>query len=83
MTANGWIQILFYCVVLLAVTKPMGIYMLKVYDGSYRWLRVVERPIYRVCGIDEGEDQHWTGYAAGVLMFSVVTMLVTYIALRL
>jgi K+-transporting ATPase ATPase A chain len=83
MTANGWIQILFYCVVLLAVTKPMGIYMLKVYDGSYRWLRFVERPIYRVCGIDENEDQHWTGYAAGVLLFSVVTMLVTYIALRL
>jgi K+-transporting ATPase ATPase A chain len=83
MTANGWIQILFYCVVLLAITKPMGIYMLKVYDGSYCWLRAVERPIYRVCGIDEDEDQHWTGYAAGVLLFSVVTMLVTYIALRL
>jgi K+-transporting ATPase ATPase A chain len=83
MTANGWIQILFYCVVLLAITKPMGIYMLKVYDGSYRWLRAVERPIYRVCGIDENEDQHWTGYAAGLLLFSVVTMLVTYIALRL
>ena len=83
MTANGWIQILFFCVVLLAITKPMGIYMLKVYDGSYRWLGFLERPIYRICGIDEKEDQHWTSYAVGMLLFSVVTMLVTYVALRL
>ena len=83
MTANGWIQILFYCAVLLAVTKPMGVYMLKVYDGSYRWLGFLERPIYRICGIDEKEDQHWTDYAAGLLVFSVATMLVTYLALRL
>ncbi|HEX9130617.1 MAG TPA: potassium-transporting ATPase subunit KdpA [Gemmatimonadaceae bacterium] len=83
MTANGWVQILFYCVVLLAVTKPMGVYMLKVYDGSYRWLGFLERPIYRICGIDEQEDQHWTSYAVGMLLFSVVTMLVTYVALRL
>jgi potassium-transporting ATPase potassium-binding subunit len=83
MTANGWLQILFYCVVLLAVTKPMGIYTLKVYDGSYRWLGFLERPIYRICGIDEKEDQHWTDYAVGMLLFSVVTMLVTYVALRL
>jgi K+-transporting ATPase ATPase A chain len=83
MTANGWLQILFYCVVLLAVTKPMGIYMLKVFDGSYRWLGFLERPIYRICGIDEKEDQHWTDYAVGMLLFSLVTMLVTYVALRL
>jgi K+-transporting ATPase ATPase A chain len=83
MTANGWVQILFYCVVLVAVTKPMGIYMLKVYDGSYRWLGFLERLVYRICGIDEKEDQHWTSYAVGMLLFSVVTMLVTYVALRL
>jgi K+-transporting ATPase ATPase A chain len=83
MTANGWLQILFYCAVLLAVTKPMGIYMLKVFDGSYTWLGFLERPIYRICGIDEMEDQHWTSYAVGMLLFSAVTMLVTYFALRL
>jgi K+-transporting ATPase ATPase A chain len=83
MTANGWIQILFYCVVLLAVTKPMGLYMLRVYDGSYRWFGFLERTIYRICGVDEKEDQHWTSYAAGMLLFSLVTMLVTYAALRL
>jgi potassium-transporting ATPase potassium-binding subunit len=83
MTANGWVQIFFYCIVLLAVTKPMGIYMLKVYDGSYRWLGFLERPIYRICGVDEKEDQHWTSYAVGMLLFSAVTMLITYVALRL
>jgi K+-transporting ATPase ATPase A chain len=83
MTANGWIQILFYCVVLLAVTKPMGMYMVKVYDGSYRWLSFLERPIYRICGVDDKEDQHWTNYAVGMLLFSVATMLITYVALRL
>ena len=83
MTANGWLQIIFFCVVLLAVTKPMGIYMLKVYDGSYKWLGFIERPIYRIIGIDEKEDQHWTSYAVGMLLFSVATMLVTYVALRL
>jgi K+-transporting ATPase ATPase A chain len=83
MTANGWLQIIFFCVVLLALTKPMGVYMLRVYDGGYRWLGFLERPIYKVCGIDPAEDQHWTAYAGGMLLFSLVTMLVTYIALRL
>ena len=83
MTANGWVQILFYCIVLFGVTKPMGLYMVKVYDRSYRWLGFLERPIYRICGVDEKEDQHWTDYAAGLLIFSVVSMLITYIALRL
>jgi K+-transporting ATPase ATPase A chain len=61
----------------------MGVYILRVYDGSYRWLGFIERPIYRICGIDDKEDQHWTHYAVGLLLFSVVTMLVTYLALRL
>src|SRR3981081_2190387 len=83
MTANGWAQIFFYCVVLLAVTKPMGMYMLKVYDGSYRWLAFIERPIYRISGIEEKENRQWTEYASSMLLFSVATMLVTYVALRL
>ncbi len=43
MTANGWLQIALYSVVLLALTKPMGIYIQRVYDGSMRWLQPVER----------------------------------------
>jgi len=83
MTANGWLQIAFYSVVLLALTKPMGISILRVYDGSVTWLRPVERFIYRVSGIDPEEDQHWTQYAAAMLIFSLVSMLLTYIVLRL
>jgi K+-transporting ATPase ATPase A chain len=83
MTANGWLQILFYSAVLLAVTKPMGIYVLKVYDGSFRWLGALERVIYRVSHVDPEEDQHWTRYAASMLIFSAATMLATYAALRL
>jgi potassium-transporting ATPase potassium-binding subunit len=83
MTANGWLQILVFAVAVLAITKPVGLYILRVYDGSMRWLAPVERAIYRVCGIDPDEDQHWTRYAAGLLLFSAVSMLVTYVALRL
>jgi K+-transporting ATPase ATPase A chain len=83
MTANGWLQIAFYSIVLLALTKPMGLSILKVYDGSVTWLRPVERFIYRISGIDPEEDQHWTQYAAAMLIFSLASMLLTYIVLRL
>ncbi|HLB08038.1 MAG TPA: potassium-transporting ATPase subunit KdpA, partial [Gemmatimonadaceae bacterium] len=83
MTVSGWFQILFYSAILLAVTKPVGLYVLKVYDGSLRWLAPIEHVIYRVCGVDADEDQHWTRYAAAVLLFSAASLLVTYAALRL
>ncbi len=83
MTVNGWLQIAVYSLVLLAVTKPLGIYVLKVYDGSFTWLRVVERMLYRLAGVDPTEEQHWTRYAASMLLFSGVSMLFTYAGLRL
>jgi K+-transporting ATPase ATPase A chain len=83
MTANGWLQIAFYSVALLLVTKPLGIYMLRVYDGSLTWLRPVERLLYRLSGVDPEEDQHWTAYAASMLVFSLASMLLTYVVLRL
>jgi potassium-transporting ATPase potassium-binding subunit len=83
MTANGWLQILFYCACVLLVAKPLGIYLVKVYDGSMGWLRPVERFIYRVSGVDPDEDQHWTRYAGAMLLFSLATMLLTYVVLRL
>jgi len=73
MTVNGWAQIGFYCLVLLAVTKPVGLYLVRVYDGSYRWLAPVERVIYRLCGVDPDDDQHWTHYAASLVIFSAAT----------
>ena len=83
MTAIGWIEILVFSVAVLAVTKPVGAYLVRVFDGSVRWLAPLERLIYRACGIDPDEEQHWTRYAAGLLLFSAVSMLVTYVALRL
>lgn len=83
MTANGWLQIAFFSLCILAVAKPLGLYLVRVYDGSVRWLAPVERAIYRASGIDPGEDQHWTRYAAGVLVFGAVSMLLTYAVLRL
>ena len=83
MTANGWLQIALYSVVLLALTKPLGMYIERVYDGSMRWLRPVERLLYRLAGVDPAEDQHWTRYTTAMLLFSLASMLLTYAALRL
>ena len=83
MTVNGWLQIGFFALAVLLITKPMGLYLLKVYDGSFRWLAPVERRIYRLLGIDPNEDQHWTRYGAAMLLFSLVSMLFTYAGLRL
>jgi potassium-transporting ATPase potassium-binding subunit len=83
MTANGWLQILLFSVVILAVAKPLGIYLVRVFDGSSGWLSALERPIYRVCGIRPSEEQHWTQYAGAMLFFSVASMLLTYVVLRL
>ncbi len=83
MTTNGWLQIAFFATCVLLVAKPLGIYLVRVYDGSLRWLAPIERAIYRVAGIDADEDQHWTRYAAGMLLFSAASMLFTYVALRL
>ncbi len=83
MTVNGWLQIAAYSLVLLALTKPVGLYLLRVYDGSMTWLRPVERVIYHVAGVNEHEDQHWTTYTVAMLIFSLVSMLLTYVGLRL
>ena len=83
MTYSGWLQIAIYSLVLLIVTKPLGLYVLRVYDGSVIWLRPVERTLYRLAGVDPTEDQHWTRYAASMLLFSGVSMLFTYAGLRL
>ena len=88
MNANGWIQLAFFSIVLLALTKPMGLYLMKVLDVNGRtWLdpalKPVERLVYRVAGIDPAQEQDWQGYAISVLIFSLVTLLLTYFILRL
>jgi K+-transporting ATPase ATPase A chain len=83
MTANGWLQVAFFSAAVLLVARPLGLYLVRVYDGSARWLVPVERAIYRVAGIDPDEDQHWTRYAAAMLLFSAASLLLTYLGLRL
>ncbi|MEO8199916.1 MAG: potassium-transporting ATPase subunit KdpA [Gemmatimonadota bacterium] len=83
MTAHGWLQIALFSLVLLALTRPVGMYLVRVYDGSLSWLRPIERVVYKLGGIDPEEDQHWTRYATGLLLFSLASMLLTYAVLRL
>ncbi|HEY8196461.1 MAG TPA: potassium-transporting ATPase subunit KdpA [Gemmatimonadales bacterium] len=83
MTGNGWLQIALFVLAVLLVTKPLGLYLVAVYEGRVRWLGPVERLLYRAAGVDPAEDQHWTRYAGAMLLFSAVSMLLTYGALRL
>ena len=87
MTPNGIFQILLYTAVIIALAKPMGAFMAKVFAGERTWLhrifRPVETAIYKICGIDEAAEQHWTRYAGSVLAFSAVSLLFTYLILRL
>jgi K+-transporting ATPase ATPase A chain len=82
MTLNGFLQLGIYFLVLLAVTKPLGVYMTNVFSGKRVFLDKVlgplERVIYRICHIDKHEEQHWTAYTAAMLMFSLVGLLVLY-----
>jgi len=85
-TANGILQIALFFLVVLALTKPMGAYMAKVFAGErtllHPALRPIEKAAYRVCGIDEAQEQRWTAYAGGVLVFSLVSLLLTYLIMR-
>ena len=79
MTANGWLQIAFFCPAVLLVTKPLGVYLVGVYDGRVRWLAPVERLLYRLGGVDPEEDQHWTALRRRACCSSArVSMLLTY-----
>lgn len=83
MTAIGWAQLALYLLALLLVTKPLGLYMLRVYDGSFRFLGWLERPLYRLAGVNPEEDQHWTRYVGAMLLFSLAGMLLSYAVFRL
>jgi potassium-transporting ATPase potassium-binding subunit len=86
MTGNGWLQIAIFFLAVLALTKPMGAYMTNVYAGRRTWLhpllRPVERALYRLSGVQEESEQTWARYAGAVLIFSLVSIVFTYIVLR-
>ena len=86
MTVNGWIQILLFLVLIFAVTKPLGVFMARVFNHERTFLdplaRPVERLLYRVTGVDENHEMRWTEYAVAMLMFSGVSMLLLYVIER-
>src|SRR5579862_6985659 len=86
MTINGWLQIIVFLALIFAVTKPMGIFMARVFGRERTFLdpvlRPIERLLYRVTGVDEQHEMRWTEYAVAMLLFSAVSMLVLYLIER-
>jgi K+-transporting ATPase ATPase A chain len=86
MTLNGWLQIFVFLALIFTVTKPLGIFMARVFARERTFLdpvlRPVERLLYRVTGVDEQHDMRWTEYATTMLVFSAVSMLVLYLIER-
>src|SRR5437762_14088304 len=87
MTFNGWVQVLLFIAIIIAITKPVGVFMTHVFNGERTFLHPVLRPLerllYRLTGVDEKREMHWTEYAAAMLLFSVVSLLVLYLIQRL
>src|SRR5215470_7373300 len=87
MTLNGWLQILVFLVLVFLLTKPLGVFMARVFNGERTFLdpllRPLERVIYRVTGVDENHEMRWTEYAVAMLLFSFVSMIVLYLMQRL
>ena len=87
MTFNGWLQILLYCLVIIAITVPLGGYMTRVFAGERTLLapvlRPVERVLYRLCGVDESAEQYWVSYAIAALAFTFAGFVTLYAIQRL
>jgi K+-transporting ATPase ATPase A chain len=86
MTANGWLQILLVLAVILAVTKPLGIFMTRVFNREKTFLdpvlRPIEKVVYRITGVDEQHEMRWTEYTIAMLLFSGVSMALLYLMER-
>ena len=86
MTLVGWFQIALFFALVLILTKPFGTFMFHVFEGRKTWLSPVfgpvERLVYKVGGVRHDEEMPWTTYTAAMLLFSVVTLVVTYALLR-
>jgi potassium-transporting ATPase potassium-binding subunit len=87
MNANGWFQIGFFLLVIFLITKPLGVFLARVFSGEKTFLdpvlRPIERIIYRLTGIDEKHEMRWTEYAVAMLLFSGVSMAALYLIERL
>src|SRR5215471_3261770 len=87
MTALGWTQILLYCAIIVSITPVLGAYMTRVFNGERTFLAQVLRPIelaiYRIAGIDEGQEQHAVIYTVGMLLFHLGGLFIIYALMRL
>ena len=87
MTINGWMQIAIFALIVVALTKPLGGYMTRVFSGERTILSPVLRPIelglYRLCGVDERAEQSWVTYAVAMLLFSLAGFATLYALQRL
>ena len=81
MTANGYLQLAFYVVVLIALAKPLGAYMASIYEGQSPVVRIFgpfERLIYRLCGVDPSKEMNWVAYTVALLVFNLLGGLAVY-----
>src|SRR5262249_30371177 len=86
MTVTGWIQILLYCLIIVALTPLLGGYMTGVFSGERTFLSPVLRPvelaIYKLAGVNEGSEQHAVTYTIGMLLFHARGLLILYVLMR-
>jgi potassium-transporting ATPase potassium-binding subunit len=86
MSLNGWLQIALFIALILLLAKPMGLYMTRVFERRRTWLDPLlvpcERLLYRITGVDPNEEMRWTQYAVAMLIFSVATLVLTYVIQR-
>ena len=87
MTANGVLQIVVYFLIILALTKPVGVFMARLFEGKRTFLHPVLRPVetltYKLIGVNEQTEQRWTQYTAALLAFSIFSFLFVYVLQRL
>ena len=87
MTVIGWIQIILFCAIIVALVKPLGWYMTRVFNGERTFLSPVLRPVeaalYWIGGVDEKREQHWLTYTVAMLLFHVGGFLILYALMRL
>jgi K+-transporting ATPase ATPase A chain len=86
MTAIGWLQAIVFFLIVLALTKPVGTYMARVFEGESTWLTPLFAPLekiaYRLCGVQADEEMTWYAYALSLLAFSLVGLAYLYVLLR-
>ncbi len=86
MTAIGWLQAIVFFLIILAITKPLGMYMARIFEGERTWLTSVlapvEKLIYRLCGVRDDDEMTWYAYTLSMLAFSLIGLAYLYVLLR-